>query len=283
MILGYNTNGFAFHDPLQAIDILGEIGYRSLAITVDHAWLNPNSSSTPRQLEEIQARLDRWSMDSVIETGARFLLDPKRKHEPTLVSADAGDRQRRTEFLYTCIDYARHLGSHCVSIWSGFPDDFCDTQTALDRLAAALQPVVEYAAEQEVVLGFEPEPGMFVETTAQYERLCRWIESDNLKLTMDVGHLFCLGEIPLAGFIHRFKNNIVNVHIEDMKVGKHEHLAFGEGDISFPPVLKAFKEIEYQGPIHVELSRHSHNAVEVARHAFQFLQTIIKTDLQSSF
>ncbi len=46
---------------------------------------------------------------------------------------------------------------------------------------------------------------------------------------------------------------------------------FGEGDMNFPPIIEALRNTNYAGPIHVELSRHSHNAVEVARKSFQFL------------
>ena len=41
MLLGYNTNGFAHHDPFEAIEVLAEIGYQSVAITLDHGPLNP--------------------------------------------------------------------------------------------------------------------------------------------------------------------------------------------------------------------------------------------------
>ena len=43
MRIGYNTNGLAHHDGLQAIELLADIGYRSIAITVDHHLLNPNN------------------------------------------------------------------------------------------------------------------------------------------------------------------------------------------------------------------------------------------------
>ena len=36
MLLGYNTNGFAHHDPFDALAIIAEIGYQSVAITLDH-------------------------------------------------------------------------------------------------------------------------------------------------------------------------------------------------------------------------------------------------------
>jgi sugar phosphate isomerase/epimerase len=47
---------------------------------------------------------------------------------------------------------------------------------------------------------------------------------------------------------------------------------FGEGEIEFGPVLRALDEIGYAGGVHVELSRHSHDAVETARRALAFLE-----------
>ena len=86
MRLGYNTNGFANHDPLQAIELLADIGYTSVAITVDHHCLNPFREDRIDQQAEINALLERRGLYSVIESGARYLLDPRHKHQPTLVS-----------------------------------------------------------------------------------------------------------------------------------------------------------------------------------------------------
>ncbi len=275
MILGYNTNGFPFHNPLDAIDILGETGFKSLAITIDHQWLNPFSDSLDQEIEAVQEKLDAWSMSSVIETGARFLLDPRHKHQPTLLSIEESRREIRIDFLKRCIGIADKLGSDCVSLWSGSADDFCDSQTSLDRLSESLRPVLDCAGEHGIPIGFEPEPGMFIDTTGSFERLCRWVESDFLKLTMDIGHLFCLGELPIVGFIQRFQEHIVNIHIEDMNPGVHDHLAFGEGSIEFNPIIKALYDVEYSGGLHVELSRHGHNAVETARESFAFLSSLM--------
>ena len=62
-----------------------------------------------------------------------------------------------------------------------------------------------------------------------------------------------------------------------MRVGRHEHLMFGQGEMNFAGVFEAFSEIGYQGPVHVELPRHSHQAVEAAMRSYRFLQPLIQT------
>ncbi len=46
---------------------------------------------------------------------------------------------------------------------------------------------------------------------------------------------------------------------------------FGQGDLDFATVFDALGEIGYRGPVHVELPRHSRNAVEVAGRSYEFL------------
>src|SRR5262245_13109402 len=119
MLLGYNTNGLAHHDPFDALTLLAEIGYQSVAITLDHGPLNPLASDWPANLKRLKGELRRVGLRSVVETGARFLLNPRLKHEPTLVSAAREDRQIRMDFLRRAIDAAAYLESDCVSLWSG--------------------------------------------------------------------------------------------------------------------------------------------------------------------
>jgi len=277
MLLGYNTNGMAHHDLCDAVTLSAEIGYRSVAITIDHGALPPGAADLAEQLARLRRLLERFGMRSVIETGARFLLDPRIKHEPTLVSPDPAARARRIEFYQHAVDCAARLGSDCVSLWSGALRDAVSRRQALDRLVEGLQQVLDYAAGQGVVIGFEPEPGMLVDSMRAHEELLGRIDAPNLRLTLDIGHLQCQGELPIPEVIRRWAPRLVNVHIEDMRAGAHEHLMFGDGQIDFPPVLQTLADVGYNGGIHVELSRHSHQAPEAAHRAFEFLNPILAT------
>lgn len=274
--LGYNTNGFAHHDLLDAIVLLGEIGYRSVAITIDHGAIAPDRPETPSQLQRVRRMLRTLGMRSVIETGARFLLDPRRKHEPTLVSSDATARARRIEFYKHAVRCAVELESDCVSLWSGTAERLVPRDLATNWLVQGLRDMLQYAAARGVAIGFEPEPGMLIDSMARYEDLLRLVDAPNFRLTLDVGHLQCQGELPIGEHIRRYAPRLASVHVEDMRRGVHEHLMFGEGEVDFAGVLQALAEVGYQGGVHVELSRHSREAPEAARRAFEFLNPLME-------
>jgi L-ribulose-5-phosphate 3-epimerase len=280
MRLGYNTNGWAHHDPFAAIELLAEIGYQSVAITLDYGPLNPFAPDWRDNLAKLRATLRRLGLSSVIETGARYLLDPRHKHQPTLLSHTGADRERRLDFLRRSLEAAAELESDCVSLWSGtalpLPDGTQpDDEQLLERLAAGLGELLRDAERLGVPIGIEPEPGMFIDTLSRFSRLLQWVDSPQLQLTIDLGHLYCQGEVPIADYIARFRSRLVNVHIEDMRAGVHEHLMFGEGEMEFPPIIAALANNHYTGGVHVELSRHSHEAPAAAAKAFNFLSPLM--------
>jgi sugar phosphate isomerase/epimerase len=274
MRLGYNTNGFAHHRLEDALAILAGLGYHSIALTLDHHALNPYDPDTDRQLPVLRERLRELDLRVVIETGARFLLDPLHKHQPTLLSAEAERRERRLDFLRRAVDVAAALEAEVVSFWSGTAKEPEGEAVRMDRLVEGCRRLCDYAAPRRVRLAFEPEPGMFIDTMTRYAELHERVAHPSFGLTIDVGHLHCLGETPIAAHLRRWRDWLWNIHIEDMRRGVHDHLMFGEGEIDFAEVLGTLAEIGYVGGIHVELSRHSHDAVETARRALAFLRPL---------
>ena len=272
MHLGYNTNGFAHHRIEDALTIIAEIGYRSAAITLEREFFDP---AAPDAAGTCVARLkpvvDSLGLRVTIETGSRFLLDPRRKHQPTLLSAAAEARARRLQFLKLAVDVAVELRADSVSLWSGAADDAAESDILFHRLVAGMRELCTYAASRGVRVAFEPEPDMFVETMSQYETLFQALAHPAIGLTLDVGHVHCLNDGSLHDHASLWSNVLWNIHIEDMRRGRHEHLMFGDGDMDFSDTFAALRSIDYAGPIHVELSRHSHDAVQTARRAYDFL------------
>ncbi len=276
MLLGSSTNSIGDVDPLDAIPLLRSMGYGSLAITLDHHTLDPFTADLPARIARWRDALAAAGMACVVETGARHLLDPVQKHEPTLVTADREARQRRTDFLCRAIDIAVDLGAACVSLWSGVVRDSADEASIWNRLKGSLAPVLDHAAARRMPLGFEPEPGMAIDTLARYGQLLdRLGRPDHLRLTIDIGHMECMGEWPMANVLRPWADRVVNVHVDDMLACRHEHLPLGTGDVDFPPILAALAAGGYVGGLHVELPRQSHRWVETATQSAAFLAPLL--------
>src|SRR5258708_35634383 len=119
MRLGYNSNGLAFHRWTDALELLADLGYESVAITLDHHCLDPYAEGLAHDVARMAATLSRLRLASVIETGAPFLLNPRAKHEPTLMAASADERALRIDFLKRANQHALHPRSHCRLLWFG--------------------------------------------------------------------------------------------------------------------------------------------------------------------
>jgi sugar phosphate isomerase/epimerase len=267
---GYVSNGLADHRIEDALELLAENGYTGVALTLDHVHFDPLATRLRARAARLRERLESLGLDCVVETGARFVLDPRRKHFPTLVS---DGRERRVDLLCRAVDVAAELGAPVVSLWSGtVPPDLAPAR-AWDLLLHGVERVLDHARRAGVALAFEPEPGMLVERLRDYDLLERRLgRPEGLALTLDVGHCVCLEDDSPADCIRRAGPRLAHVHIEDMVRGVHEHLMFGEGELDLPAALAALEEIGYEGLVAVELSRHAHRAHEVVPAAMRALR-----------
>ena len=271
MFLGYNTNGFAHHRLADAIAVLADLGYRGVALTLDVHHLDPFALDLPAQIRTVRGLLERHGLACAIETGARFLLDPVCKHQPTLLSPTAFERETRLAFLSRCVDIAAELNASCVSFWSGAAFDHASHDELRHRLVDGCRALCDRADRSRVRLAFEPEPGMFIDTMNAFAELHAVVKHPAFGLTVDVGHLVCTGEVPVSKFVTAWKDFLWNVHIEDMRRGVHDHLMFGAGEVDFADVFAGLRAANYSGGVYVELSRHSYDAVQTAIKAKAFL------------
>ncbi|MEU6074680.1 sugar phosphate isomerase/epimerase family protein [Micromonospora sp. NPDC047074] len=267
---GYGTNGFANHRLTDALAVVADLGYRGVALTLDHQHLDPFAPALARRVAAVARRLTSLGLAVVVETGARYLLDPWHKHAPTLLHDDP---TRRVDFLRRAVRIGADLGAEAVSLWSGVRPDAVAPTIAWDRLVAGCATVVDAAEATGTVLGFEPEPGMLVEDVAGWRRLRAALgDPAPFGITLDIGHCRCLEPQPVPECVREVAPYLVNVQIDDMRRGVHEHLEFGAGEIDFPPVLSALTETGYRGLVAVELPRHSHAAPAVAARSLDFLR-----------
>lgn len=256
--LAYNTNGASSHRLDDAIALIADSGYQGVALTLDHHHLDPFAYDWRQQTEALGRRLDELGLGTVIETGARYLLNPREKHEPTLLHTSDVGRARRVEFLHRAIDIAALLGSETVSFWAGVPKPEVTRDQAMAWLHDGIARVCEHAEQAGMIVSLEPEPGMLVETVADYRTVAQ--RYPTLRLALDTGHCLVTQDIAPDAAIRNHATAIGTVSVEDMKIGDHTHLPFGEGDIDLPAVVAALHDIHFTGLVCVEYSRESPRA-----------------------
>ncbi|MFF6876145.1 sugar phosphate isomerase/epimerase family protein [Streptomyces sp. NPDC012474] len=270
---GYGTNGLADLRLDDALSLLADLGYDGVGLTLDHMHLDPLAPDLAARTRRVAQRLDELGLGITVETGARYVLDPRRKHGPSLLDPDPGDRARRTDLLVRAVRIAADLGAHAVHCFSGIVPEGADTDTSWKHLAESLAPVLDAAASEGIPLAVEPEPGHLLATLADFHHLRRVLGNPGLLgLTLDIGHCQCLETLSPADCVRAAAPWLRHVQIEDMRRGAHEHLPFGEGEIDFPPVLAALAATGYQGLTVVELPRHSHAGPHFAAHSLPFLR-----------
>ena len=281
--LAYNTNGLPFHRLSDALELLADLGYEGVSITPDVGALDP-LHLTRAEVSDVRLRLGDLGLAVAIETGARFVLDPRRKHRPTLLEESAADRSRRVDFYYTCIDLAMNLGADVVSLWAGAaPEGVEGTLDAdpshplLHRLAAGLSQVLERARSAGVRIAFEPEPGMLVERPAGFRTLVEHMgaSGDDLGLTLDVGHCVVTGDEPVSQVMADLASRLIHVHLDDCPRGVHSHLPFGQGDLDLADALRGLIAVEFKGMAAVELSRDGHRGASAAEEALMTLRAAL--------
>lgn len=264
--LAYNTNGFPQHTPVQVVQVLAEIGYDGLALTPDVFHCDPFAGDDA-EVVALGARLADHGFALAVETGARFLLDPARKHQPTLLSPGEGS-QRRLDLLRRCYDLAARLGAETFSFWSGSPEDDAPREEHLERLCRGAAALLDHAAGEGPQVCFEPEPGMLIDSLARtrafFERLAR----PELALMLDVGHVPVTESVSAQQALADWAPRLGGLQLDDSRGGVHEHLAPGEGELDFAAILGAARDANFTGLASLELPRHGHDPVATARAAY---------------
>ncbi|KPK43572.1 MAG: hypothetical protein AMK72_13155, partial [Planctomycetes bacterium SM23_25] len=194
--------------------------------------------------------------------------------EPSLISPDAQHRHDRLDIFRGAMTLANRLGAPVVTITGGQPLSGEAGAVYRERLLEGLEAAVKAADLAGVDLAFEPEPGQFIETTADLKALLDEVDHPRLGANLDVGHAWCAGDDP-AEAARTLGPRLKHLHLEDIKDRVHFHLIPGEGgEIDFAAIRKALDDVGYAGAAAVELYTYPDEPDRAAREAYKALSPI---------
>jgi sugar phosphate isomerase/epimerase len=132
-------------------------------------------------------------------------------------------------------------------------------------------------------VGLHPHVKSNVETDAQLDELISACRPSSLDVCFDSAHQEALS-MDLPGFINRYKDRLVLVHLKDLKVRKapkdidydNDFVDLGEGLVDFPSVMAALKGVGYPGWLMVEVDfAHKITVEESIQKNFDYLEPLM--------
>ncbi len=231
---------FVFHDGLaDACIAASKLGFDAIEIFPPAA----NALDTA----ELQGLLDHHGLQvAAIGTGAGMVI-----HKWSLTHADPDVRHQAREFIRAIIDVAGGFGAPTIlgSMQGRFEGDVTREQ-AEAWLGEALEDLGEHAAQHGQPFLYEflnrYETNLFnrVEPAAKF---VRQLKTRNIKLLADLFHMN-IEEADLAEAILAGGDLIGHVHFADSN-----RQAIGLGHTMVAPVIKALREIGYEGYLSAEV------------------------------
>ncbi len=275
--LAFSTNAFKQNTLAEAVDAIAAAGYAGVEVMADVPHAHPSRFGRPHRDGLRRQLAERGLTVSNVNAFTHF-ADGDTYH-PTWIEHDAGRRQVRVDHTIGAVDLAADVGAATVSVQPGGPliGTGLTAADAAARFADGLRQVLPRARDRGVTLAVEPEPGLLIETAAEYAAFVaeHFADEPLVRMNCDVGHLFCVGDDP-AAVIRDQASQIAHVHLEDIGKNRvHQHLLPGRGVIDFPAVFAALDAVAYAGWVTVELYPFEATAAETARRAMAHLRPII--------
>lgn len=270
MKFAFSSNAFRKYTLEETISVISQVGYHGIEIMADvpHAYpahLNDSDISTIRknlldhnlEISNINAFMHHADGDT---------------YHPSWLEPDPALRAKRVAYTLGCIELAYSLGARTISTEPGGPLQGISQDIGFGYFLEGLALVTESARRRGIRILIEPEPGLLIENSNQFETLMQHLDPEVFGLNCDIGHFFCVGEDPTI-VIRKYKHLIQHFHLEDIAPSRiHHHLMLGDGAIDLPAVLETIDEIGYEGFVTVELYTYEDDPVSAAKNAFSYLK-----------
>ncbi|HAL62403.1 MAG TPA: hypothetical protein DCP08_08370 [Chloroflexi bacterium] len=182
--------------------------------------------------------------------------------ERDLAHPDPQMRQKALNYAAECVDLAIAVGAPLVVVIPasagrtspiGQPDSEKAWKEAVARewgyAVESVRKAAAYAEQKSLLLAIEPinrYESFLVNSTAQGLRFIREVNSPAVRLHLDTFHMNIEDRDPAVA-IREAGSLLVNMHVSDSQRGP-----VGHGHTDFAAIMKALKEIGYQGALTME-------------------------------
>lgn len=244
-----------------------EIGLSYIEFILDYEDFQLNPLMSENGIAEV-ANIVQRSGVGVRSICADLFMEAPLHSESVLVS------DRSKELLLKLIANAAKLGVTDIVI----P---CVDQSALkgindqERLIKSLKEPIDLASDLNVNLALETDlaPQPFLD-------LLKKLDKNTVKVNYDLGNSASLGYDIFEEF-KLYGDRISDIHIKDRKFAGGS-VELGKGDVNFSSFLNVFSDMDFKGPIVMQVYR-DEEGVEIFKKQFAWFKTKIEDEYNSNY
>ena len=272
MRIGFHSSALHRHPIEDAIDKVAAAGFDAIEFNAEDIPWAP-AHVRPSLSGEERARLRRRAKDAGVAISAIG-------GHISLVEADPDVRQANLDYALGCVDLAADVGAEVDHLFSGMTPEGVPQEKAWDWLVDGAAQCIERGQAVGVTVGFEPVATQFVCTVGGLQRLMEALEPLELHVNYDASHYQVHGDDPVES-VRTFGDRIAHVHVKDAKgtPEAYEFSPLGQGDINFPGMISALREIGYDGFLSVEYEANAFGYVEteeeILSNSIRFVRALI--------
>ena len=260
----------------KRLEYAKELGFDFVEISID-------------ETDERLARLD-WSLDerkkfvlAVLETGVRVpsMCFSGHRRFP-LGSENEEIRKKSLELMKKAIELASDLGIRNIQM-AGYDVYYEKSNENTKKLyIEGMKQSLKWAEQANVMLSIEIMDHPFMNSIPKYLELAQELKSPFLTVYPDIGNLTAWGNNIRMQLI-KGKGQISAIHLKDTLAvtpdfpGKFKDVPFGEGCVDFIELFKVLKELNYTGPLLIEMwTEKSENPLEEIKKAKEWIEDKMK-------
>ena len=246
----------------EGIRRIAKLGFKAVELI---AWTRQDLDEyyTPSTIKHLRTILDGEGLEL-----SEFVSTPQ-----GLSSPDQSVRDQAVEHFKKLVDVGVELGTKIVNSVSHHPFDLkfphltvlphvqkfmVDIPSGLDwdqnwqDYVEAMRRCVQFCEDAGVKFALEAHPHRYMANAASMLRLIDHIPSAALGMNLDPSHLFPCGDIPHV-VIYQLGKRIFHCHFSDNDGLTNVHWRPGKGKVDWEAVMKALKDVGYNGVISIEL------------------------------
>ena len=183
----------------------------------------------------------------------------------------------RYEYVKRIIRIGGEIASPVIIVTGGMDGKSPERDTLYAKQVQRTRELCKIAAGNGVTLAVEFEPNFVVGTTKQTLKLLEDVDSESLRINLDIGHVFLADPDPMEA-IASCRGLMIHAHIENMAKGVHNHIVPYEGDMDLREYFRQMQAIGFDGFASIDLYQYDYEAV--AERSIRFIRDTWESLLQ---